>query len=152
MPVREILGKSVAFLLIGAVCIGGGAMVFYGPHAYNDYFNAVLAIVLILAGLGVWGFGALTVLAIVAEARRSAHGHSVHVTPRPGPLGPPPPWGMGDIGRPGATGVREVGSAAPQGGGAPRLMSVRVSSIDAPIMVGVLLVWTVAMLILLAPR
>ncbi len=151
MPVREIVGKSFAFFLVGAALIGGGALAFYGPHPYNDYFNAILAGFLVVSGVGVWGFGALTIVAILAEARKAAREHDVHVTPRPGPLGPPPPWGMGDIGRPGH-GIKEVGGAAARGGGGPRLMSVSVSSLDAPILVAVLLVWTLGMLIWLAPR
>ena len=151
MPVREITGKSLAFLLSGAAIIAGGVLVFYGPHAYNDYFNAAFAGLLILTGLSVWGFGTLTVLGIATQARRRAREEHVHVTPRPGPLGPPPAWGMGDIGRPGA-GIKEVGGAAPTGGGGPRLMSVRVSNLDGPLVIGLLLLWTVGMLIWLAPR
>jgi len=58
---------------------------------------------------------------------------------------------MGDIGRPGS-GVREVGGAAPRGGGGPRLMSVTLSNVDGPVVIGALLVWTLVFLVLLAPR
>ena len=149
MPVREILGKSIAFGLVAAACIGGGALAYYGPHAYNDYFNTGLALVLVLMGLGAGGLGTLIILGVIAEARKRERESRLHVTPRPGPLGPPPPWGMGDIGRPG---VREVGGTAPRGGGGPRLMSVALSNVDAPIVIGALLVWTVVFLVLLAPR
>jgi hypothetical protein len=106
---------------------------------------------MVLSGLGVWGFGAITVLGIVAEERRRAAEHEVEVTPRPGPLGPPPAWGMGDIGRPGA-GITEVGGGAGAPRGGPRLMSVRVSNLDAPLVIVFLLIWTVGFLIWLAPR
>jgi hypothetical protein len=151
MPTREIFGKSAAFLLVGASLIAGGALTLYGTKAYNDYFVLLLAGLLVLSGLGVWAFGTVTVLGIVAQERRRAAEHQVQVTPRPGPLGPPPAWGMGDIGRPGA-GITEVGggTSAPRGG--PRLMSVRVSNLDAPVVIAILLIWTVAFLIWLAPR
>lgn len=152
MPRREIIGKSTAFGLIALACIGGGVLAFYGPHAYNDYFNTLLGVILVLIGLGVGGMGTLIILGIVAEARAEERETRLEVTPRPGPLGPPPPWGMGDVGRPGSGGVREVGGAQPTGGGGPRLMSVKVSSLDAPVVIGLLLVWSVVALILWAPR
>lgn len=151
MITREIVGKSFAFLLMGAAIIAGGVLTFYGPRAYNDYFNDAFAAFLVLAGLGVLAFGAITVLGIIARDRQRAAEHAVHVTPRPGPLGPPPAWGMGDIGRPGA-GVTEVGAGHGGGGGGPRLMRVRVSNLDAPVAIAFLLIWTVVFLIWLAPR
>src|SRR5438270_518859 len=45
MPVREIIGKGLGFGIVSLSCILGGVLVFYGPHAYNDYFNVPLAIV-----------------------------------------------------------------------------------------------------------
>ena len=151
MPLREILGKALGFGFVALACIGGGLLALYGPHAYNDYFNAVLGYGLILIGLGVGALGTLLVAFIIRDSRERAREHEVHVTPRPGPLAPPPPWGMGDVGRPG---VRHVGEpeSAPRGGGGPRVMSVAVSNIDAPLLLGVLLLWTVGFLIWLAPR
>jgi hypothetical protein len=35
MPTREILGKSIAFLLVGASLIAGGVLALYGTKAYN---------------------------------------------------------------------------------------------------------------------
>lgn len=151
MPVREIVGKSLAFGLVALACVGGGALAYYGPHAYNDYFNTVLAAVLVLMGLGAGGIGTLIIGGIVLDARARERARRLHITPRPGPLGPPPPWGMGDIGRPGMA-VKEVGGSAPQGGGGPRVMSVAVSSLDVPLVIGAMLAWTVAALVLLAPR
>jgi hypothetical protein len=58
---------------------------------------------------------------------------------------------MGDVGRPGS-GVVKMEATRPRGGGGPRVMSVRLSNLDAPIVIGVLLVWTIGMLIWLAPR
>jgi hypothetical protein len=150
MPVREILGKSIGFGLVSLATIGGGFFVLYGPHAYNDYFNTPLAVVLILAGLGIGGLGTVFIAGIIIDARIRQREEEIHVTPRQGPLGPPPPWGMGDVGRPGQGLVRD--SSVPRGGGGPRVMSVRLSNIDAPLLIGVLLVWTIGMCIWLAPR
>jgi hypothetical protein len=59
---------------------------------------------------------------------------------------------MGDIGRPGAGGgVAHVGDA-PRGGGTVRLMSVTASNWDAPLLIAVLVVWTVVALLIAAPR
>lgn len=152
MPLREIIGKSIGFGLVALSCIGGGILVFYGPHAYNDYFNVPLGIVLILSGLGVGGFGVVVIGGIVYDARVRQREEALHITPRPGPLAPPPPWGMADVGRPGAGHVREVGTARPVAGGGPRVMSVAVSALDAPLLVIVLIAWTIGMCIWLAPR
>jgi len=150
MPTREIVGKSVAFGLIAAACIGGGLLVLYGPHAYNDYLNIPLAIVLFGLGLGVAGVGALIVAGIVIDARIREREARIHIAPRPGPLAVPPAWGMADVGRPGA---REVGDgAAERGGGGARVMSVALSNLDAPLVIIFLLIWTVGFCIWLAPR
>jgi hypothetical protein len=59
---------------------------------------------------------------------------------------------MGDVGRPGSGVVKMGAHPRPQGGGTVRVMSSRVSNLDAPLLIGVLLVWTLGMLIWLAPR
>jgi hypothetical protein len=148
MSIREMLAKSFGFGLVALGTIGAGILVYYGPHAYNDYFNTVLAGVLVLTGLGVGGFGALVVLLELRERKVAEKEHSLHITPRPGPLGPPPPWGMGDIGRVGGA-VKEVGGG-PRGGGGPKLMSVATSNADAPLIIGLLFVATVLALVLKA--
>ena len=150
MPVREIIGKSIGFGVVALSCIGGGILVIYGPHAYNDYFNIPLALVLIATGLGVGGLGTFIIAGIVYDARQRMREDALHITPRPGPLAPPPPWGMADVGRPGA--VREVGASRPAGGGGPRVMSVAVSALDAPVLLVVLVIWTIGMCIWLAPK
>jgi len=150
MPVREIIGKSIGFGVVALSCIAGGILVFYGPHAYNDYFNVPLAVVLVLTGLGIGGLGTSIIAGIVYDARQRQREEDLHITPRPGPLAPPPPWGMADVGRPGA--VREVGTGRPAGGGGPRVMSVAVSALDAPLLLIVLVAWTIGMCIWLAPR
>ena len=152
MPVREIVSKSLGFGLVALACIAGGVLVFYGPHAYNDYFNTYLAIALIFFGVAIGGLGVVIIGGIVYDARQRQREHSLEITPRPGPLAPPPPWGMADVGRPGAGGVREVGSGPPAAGGGPRVMSVAVSALDAPLLLIGLVVWTIAMCIWLAPR
>ncbi|HET9050233.1 MAG TPA: hypothetical protein VFO60_00935 [Candidatus Dormibacteraeota bacterium] len=150
MSIRDVAGKALGFGLVAAGAIGGGFLILYGPHANafaDDKTAAGLAIFLFLTGLGVAGFGLLTILVELREKREEDAESKLHITPRPGPLGPPPPWGMGDVGRVGGA-THEVGGAA--GGGGPRLMSVHVSSIDGPIVVGLLLIATLVALILKA--
>jgi hypothetical protein len=53
---------------------------------------------------------------------------------------------MGDVGRPPA----ERGGSG--GGGSPRLMSVAVSNIDGPIVIGFLLLWTLVACIIGATK
>ena len=160
MPVREIVGKTIGFSLVALACIAGGLLAIYGPHAANDYFLFItipgylpLGIILIVMGVGAGGLGAFLVGGLLLDARLRGKEEEVHVTPRPGPLGPPPPWGMRNVGRPGAPPVGHPGSTAtPQGGGTPRVMSVALSRIDAPIVIGILILWTVGFCLWLAPR
>jgi hypothetical protein len=152
MPLREIIGKSLGFGLVSLACIAGGFFVFYGPHPYNDYVNVWLFVFLWIAGVGIGGLGALMILGIIADARARRKEEELHVTPRPGPLGPPPPWGMGDVGRPGSGVVKMSEHPRTAGGGGPRVMSVHLSTIDAPIFLALMVLWTVGMLVWLAPR
>ena len=151
MPLREIIGKATGFGLVSLACIAGGFFAYYGPRQYNDYVNIYLPWVLWLAGLGVGGLGVLLIAGIISAARRRRREEQLHVAPRPGPLGPPPPWGMGDVGRPGS-GVAKMSEHRGLGGGGPRVVRVKLSNIDAPVIIGALIVWTVGMLIWLAPR
>jgi len=146
MPVREIIGKSVAFGIVSLSCILGAVLVFYGPHSYNDYFNAPLGLGLGLIGVGVAAVGVIVIAGIIADARLRQREERLHITPRPGPAVAPPAWGMGDVGRPSA----ERGGKG--GGGSERLMSVRVSDIDGPIVIGFLLLWTLVACIVGASR
>lgn len=146
MPVREIIGKALGFGTVSLSCILGAVLVFYGPHSYNDYFNAPLGLGLGLIGVGVGALGVFIIGGIVADARVRRREERLHITPRPGPAGPPPPWGMGDVGRP------PGGSGGGAGGGSPRLMSVAVSKLDAPVMIGFLLLWTLVACIVGATR
>ncbi|HZS15094.1 MAG TPA: hypothetical protein VFC09_10885 [Candidatus Dormibacteraeota bacterium] len=152
MPLREIIGKATAFGLTSLACIAGGFFAYYGSHQYNDYVATYLPWALWLLGLGIGGLGFLLVLGIIADARRQREEEKLHITPRPGPLGPPPPWGMGDVGRPGSGVVKMGEHPRPQGGGVVRVMTSRVSNLDAPLLIGLLIVWTLGMLIWLAPR
>jgi hypothetical protein len=152
MPLREIIGKATAFGLVSLACIAGGFFEFYGSHPYNDYINTYLPYALWLMGLGIGGLGTLMILGIIADARARRKEEELHVTPRPGPLGPPPPWGMGDVGRPGSGVVKMGEHPGPTGGGVPRVMTAHLSNLDAPILIGLLVVWTLGMLIWLAPR
>jgi hypothetical protein len=152
MPVREIAAKTIGFGITALALIAGGLLVLLGPHAYNDYLNVALGVILIALGLGAGGFGTTVILGVVLDSRAREREARLHVTPRSGPPAPPPPWGMGDIGRPGAGGgVAHVGDA-PKGGGSVRVMSIAVRNWDAPVVLGVLIVWTVIALLIAAPR
>jgi hypothetical protein len=152
MPVREIAAKTIGFGITALALIAGGLLVLLGPHAYNDYLNVALGVILIAMGLGAGGFGASVILGVVLDSRARERETRLHVTPRSGPPAPPPPWGMGDIGRPGAGGgVAHVGDT-PKGGGSVRVMSIAVRNWDAPVVLGVLIVWTVIALLIAAPR
>ncbi len=151
MPVREIVGKVIGFGVTALALIAGGLLVLLGPHAYNDYLNVALGVLLIALGLGAGGFGSMVILGVVLDVRAREREERLHVTPRSGPPAPPPPWGMGDIGRPGAGGVAHVGDG-PRGGGVVRMMSVSTRSWDGPLLIGVLIAWTVVALLIAAPR
>ncbi len=151
MPVRELVGKTVGFGLTALALIAGGFLVLLGPHAYNDYLNVALGVILIALGLGAGGFGLAVIMGVILDSRARQREARLHVTPRSGPPAPPPPWGMGDIGRPGAGGVARVGDA-PRGGGAVRMMSVTARNWDAPVLIVVLIAWTVIALLIAAPR
>jgi len=149
MPIRELTGKALAFLVVAAALIIGGAFVLTGSHADNDYLNAALGLTLVGLGVLTLGYGVFVIGAIYYDARLQQQEAALHVTPRTGPPAPPPAWGMGDIGRPS---VIEVGRDAPTGGGGTRVMSVVVAGIDAPLLLGALLVWTLVALIIWAPK
>jgi hypothetical protein len=150
MPLREIIGKTIGFGLTAGALIAGGILVLVGSHPYNDYLNGLLGWGLIVLGLAAGGLGTFLIGGIIYEARLREREQQVHVTPRGEPPAPPPPWGMGDVGRPG--GVVHVGDAAAhRGGGSPRTMSVSVSNIDGAMLIVGLLAWTLITLILFAP-
>ena len=120
MSFRELAGKVLGFGITAIALIAGGLLVLLGPHAYNDYLNVALGVLLILLGLGAGGFGTMVILGVVLDDRARQREERLHVTPRSGPPAPPPAWGMGDIGRPGAGGgVAHVGDG-PRGGGVVR--------------------------------
>ncbi|HEY8676444.1 MAG TPA: hypothetical protein VIO13_10830 [Candidatus Dormibacteraeota bacterium] len=151
MPVREIAGKTIGFGLVALALITGGILDLLGGHVYNDYLNAALGIILILMGLAAGGLGTFLIVGILYEERLRRREEQVHVTPRGSPPAPPPPWGMADVGKP--PGVMRVGDAATaHGGGSPRVMSVTVSNLDAPMLIVGLLAWTILTLVLFAPH
>jgi hypothetical protein len=151
MPVREIAGKTIGFGLVSLALIIGGVLDLVGGHVYNDYLNAALGIILILMGLGTGALGAFLIVGILYEEKLRRQDEQVHITPRGTPPAAPPPWGMADVGKP--PGVIRVGEAAgAHGGGSPRVMSVVVSNLDAPLLIVGLLAWTILTLVLFAPH
>jgi hypothetical protein len=151
MSFREIAGKVIGFGLTAIALIGGGILVLIGPHAYNDYLNVALGVILILFGLGAGGFGTMVIAGVILDERARLREERLHVTPRSGPPAPPPPWGMGDIGRPGTGGVAHVGEA-PRGGGTVSLVSVVTRNWDGPLLIVGLIAWTIVALLIAAPR
>jgi hypothetical protein len=153
MPVREIVGKVLGFGLVSLALIAGGIFDLLGGHVYNDYLNAALGIILILMGLGTGALGTALIVGILYEAKLSRQEGQVHITPRGTPPAAPPPWGMADVGKPPGAGVVRVGEAAgAHGAGSPRVMSVVVSNLDAPMLIVGLLAWTILTLVLFAPH
>ncbi|MFN2451481.1 MAG: hypothetical protein ABR541_03925 [Candidatus Dormibacteria bacterium] len=158
MPTREIVGKTIGFSVVALGLIVGGILALIGPRAYTDYLiNVVAGVVLILLGLLAGGLGVLIIGGIIVEARRTRREAELHIADRPGPLGPPPAWGMGEIGRVDQPGVVRVGdgggAAAPGGGGGSvRVMSVSVRNLDAPLIIVGAIIWTALFTFLLAPR
>jgi hypothetical protein len=151
MPVREIVGKTVGFGLVALALIAGGILDLVGGHVYNDYLNAALGIILILMGLAAGGLGTFLIAGIIYEERLRQREEQVRVTPRAGQPGPPPAWGMAEVGKP--PGVMRVGEGATaHGGGSPRVMSVVVSNMDAPMLIVGLFLWTLLALVLFAPH
>ncbi len=150
MPFRELAGKVIGFGITALALIAGGLLVLFGPHAYNDYLNVALAVLLILMGLAAGGFGTMVILGVLLDQRAREREERLHVTPRSGPPAPPPAWGMGDIGRPGG-GVAQV-SEGPRGGGSVRVMGVTARTWDGPLLIAVLIVWTVVALLIAAPK
>jgi hypothetical protein len=151
VPLRELVGKTIGFGLTSVALIAGGVLVLLGNHPYNDYLNGLLGWILIVLGLGTGGLGTYLIGSIIYEARVRRDEERIRVAPRAGPPAPPPPWGMGDVGRPGG-GVVHVGDAAAhRGGGAPRVMSVAVSNVDGALLIVGLLLWTFLTLVFFAP-
>jgi hypothetical protein len=150
MPFGELIGKTLGFVLTVGALVAGGVLVLTGPHAYNDYLNGILGWGLIGFAVIVGGLGVFIIGGILYDARLREKESEVHVTPRGGPPAPPPPWGMGDVGRPGS-GVARVSDTTPRGGGSPRVMSVSVSSLDGVMLVTGLLAWTLLTLLFFAP-
>lgn len=150
MPVREIVGKTLGFGLVSLALIAGGILALAGGHAYNDYLIGILGFGLIGLGLLTGGLGTFLIAGVLYEARLRRREEEIHVTPRGTPPAPPPPWGMADVGRPGAVHRVGDGGAAP-GGGSPRVMSVAVSNLDGPLLILGLLAWTILALVLFAP-
>jgi hypothetical protein len=151
MSFREIAGKVIGFGLTAIALIAGGILVLIGPHAYNDYLNVALGVILILFGLGAGGFGTMVIAGVILDERARLREERLHVTPRSGPPAPPPAWGMGDIGRPGAGGVAHVGEP-PRGGGTVSLVSVVARNWDGPLLIVGLIAWTIVALLIAAPR
>ena len=92
MPFRELAGKVIGFGLTTLALVAGGILVLVGPHAYNDYLNVALGVILVLLGLGAGGFGTMVIAGVVLDARARQREALLHVAPRIGPPAPPPPW------------------------------------------------------------
>ena len=148
MPIGELIGKGLGTLVAAGALVAGGVFVLAGPHAYNDYLNTLLGVVLLLLGLLVLGIGGMLVLGVYYDARAKRREEALHVTPRGGPPAPPPAWGMGDIGRPGS-GVVQMSAHGPRG--SVRVMSIRPMIWDAPLLVAGLLLVTGLLVWFLAP-
>lgn len=144
MPVREIVTKSIALLVVFGALLTGGLLMIYGPKPANDYLDTVFGLgwVVFSIAIVVGAVGAFIILGIIRDARIRQREASLHITPRVTPPSPPPAWGMGDIGRPGSGVVSVSQPEAGRGGGAPRLMSFSLPTWDAPLLITGLIIWT----------
>ncbi len=146
MPVREIVTKSIALLVVFGALLTGGLLMIYGPKPENDYLDTVFGLgwVLFAIALVVGAVGAFIILGIIRDARIRQREEMLRVTPRITPASPPPAWGMGDIGRPGSGVVsvsqHDAGGGHP--GGSPHMVSFALPTWDAPVLIAGLLIWT----------
>jgi hypothetical protein len=146
MPVREIVTKTIALVVVFGALLAGGLLMIYGPKPANDYLDTVFGLGWVVFGIAivVGAVGVFIILGIIRDARIRQREEMLQITPRVTPPSPPPAWGMGDIGRPGS-GVVSLSShdgGAGQPGGAPRLVSFALPSWDAPVLIAGLLLWT----------
>jgi hypothetical protein len=154
MPARELLAKTVAFVVAAGSCIAAGVLVLTGPHAYNDYFNTGTGWGLIVFGVGIGGIGAVVIAGILVDARIQQRERRLRVTPRPGPLEAPPAWGMGDVGRIDKimAADADIARGPHRGGGSVRVMSASMIHWDVPLVIGAAFIWTALMTLWLAPH
>jgi hypothetical protein len=146
VPLREVIGKFLAFGISAGLFIVCGFLVLTGAHAADDYLNKVLGFTLLGLGAITAGFGVLSVAGIIYEERAKRAEHALHVTPRAGEPAPPPAWGMGNVGR------VVVGTDETPGKGGAKVMSVAVNNLDAPLIVAFLFAWTLVALLLFSPK
>ena len=152
MSRRELVGKLIAYIVVVAVSVGSGTVVLSGNHAYNDYLNGFLGLVLILVGVVAAIGGALSLAANYYEQREVARQHEVHLTPRSGPPAAPPAWNMSGVGRPeNVVRVDRMEGLAVGSRGGIRVMDLPITHLDLPIVLGALMVWTVAALLIFGP-
>jgi hypothetical protein len=145
MPVREIVTKTIALVVVFGALLTGGLLMIYGPKPANDYLDTVFELGWVVFGIAiaVGAVGVFIILGIIRDARIRQREAMLQITQRMTPPAPPPPWGMGDIGRPGS-GVVAL-SEHPRGGraqGSPRVMSFTLPTWDAPLLIVGLLLWT----------
>jgi hypothetical protein len=142
MPVKELFWKTVGFGLVTLTLVVVGIVLITGTYAANEGVqNQVVGWALIAFGAGVGLMGLLFIAVGFRDARLRREEHTLHITPRNGPPAPPPAWGMGDVGRPGS-GIVAVGGADVRGGGTAKMVGLRISNLDVPLVLGYLLVWT----------
>lgn len=157
---RQTIGQLLAGLIVSGLLIAGGLLLLGQPTAGTDYVGPFV-------GKSLVGFGVLVLLITLAitaflaeDLRRTRAAERLVVTPRTGEPTPPPAWGMRTIGM---TGVdlphgsaiaSKAGDISPllQGKGGVSIVSSASIAWDVPLVLGVLLVWTVVATLLFAPR
>ena len=147
MPLGELVGKVIGFVVVTAVLVVCGILVLLGHHASSDYLNTFMAAVLILVGLGTAGFGTFSIVGSIWTAKQRRREAVVHITPRSGPPSTPPAWGMNDVGRPGVVKMDRAlagadGMLVGSTRGSVRVVGMAGHSWDIPLGIGLLLAWT----------
>ncbi len=158
---RHTVYRFIGVLIVAALFVILGAIILAQPQAQADYIAQPLgwSIVIFGAVVLVVGWG-MTIFLAYDAAQQSSRSRLI-ITPRPGEPAPPTPWGMEAIGRPGTEGSESeerihtpAGPVQPlfQGKGGIHTVSVTVSSLDVPIVIGLLLIWTAIATLAFAPH
>lgn len=156
MPVRELVSKLLMFIVVVIVSVGAGVLLLQSARAPQDSFTAVTGWTMVGVGGLCAIYGVLSIAVIARDSRRHRAEGEVHLTPRNGPPVAPPAWGMSDVGRPenGGVEINRMGGIRMAGSGQVRVVGLNpglIQSLDAPMLIGVLLVWTLIAVIHFAP-
>ncbi|MGC8461457.1 MAG: hypothetical protein ACP5OR_06415 [Candidatus Dormibacteria bacterium] len=158
---RHTVYRIIGVLIIAALFFVTGSIILSQPHAQSDFIAQPLGWSIIIFGAVVFVVGLGITAFLAYDTSQQKKRANLIVTPRPGDPAPPTPWGMEAIGRPDSAGTEEderiyspIGPVQPlfQGKGSIHTVSVTISSLDVPIVIGLLLIWTAIATLAFAPH